>query len=80
MTKHYSNGQGLNTKLLSGINKLADNVGSTLGPKGRNVILFHKEQNTPVITKDGVTIAKFVEFEDPFENVGAQIVKQGQRP
>ena len=76
MTKHYSNGQGLNTKLLSGINKLADNVGSTLGPKGRNVILFHKEQNTPVITKDGVTIAKFVEFEDPFENVGAQIVKQ----
>ena len=76
MPKHYSNGQGLNAKLLSGINKLADNVGSTLGPKGRNVILFHKEQNTPVITKDGVTIAKFVEFEDPFENVGAQIVKQ----
>ena len=76
MTKHYSSGQGLNAKLLSGINKLADNVGSTLGPKGRNVILFHKEQNTPVITKDGVTIAKFVEFEDPFENVGAQIVKQ----
>ncbi len=76
MTKHYSSGQGLHTKLLSGINKLADNVGSTLGPKGRNVILFHKEQNTPVVTKDGVTIAKFVDFEDPFENVGAQVVKQ----
>jgi chaperonin GroEL len=76
MTKHYSNGQGLNAKLLSGINKLADNVGSTLGPKGRNVILFNKEQNTPVVTKDGVTISRFIEFEDPFENVGAQIVKQ----
>ena len=76
MTKHYSSGQGLNAKLLSGINKLADNVGSTLGPKGRNVILYSKEQNLPVVTKDGVTIAKFVEFEDPFENVGAQIVKQ----
>jgi chaperonin GroEL len=76
MTKHYSNGQELNTKILSGINKLADNVATTLGPKGRNVILFHKEQGIPVITKDGVTVAKFVDFEDPMENVGAQIVKQ----
>ena len=76
MTKHYNNGQELNTKILSGINKLADNVATTLGPKGRNVILFHKEQGIPVITKDGVTVAKFVSFEDPFENVGAQIVKQ----
>ncbi len=76
MTKHYSNGQELNTKILSGINKLTDNVATTLGPKGRNVILFHKEQGIPVITKDGVTVAKFIDFEDPIENVGAQIVKQ----
>jgi chaperonin GroEL len=74
--KHYSNGQELNTKILSGINKLTDYVSTTLGPKGRNVILFHKEQGVPVITKDGVTVAKFVDFEDPIENVGAQIVKQ----
>tara|TARA_R110000824_G_C15201446_1_gene675730 strand:- start:740 stop:2269 length:1530 start_codon:yes stop_codon:yes gene_type:complete len=62
--------------MLKGINALADNVGSTLGPKGRNVALFHKEQNTPVVTKDGVTVAQFIEFDDPFENLGAQIVKQ----
>jgi len=74
--KHYSNGQELNTKILTGINKLTDYVSTTLGPKGRNVILFHKEQGIPVITKDGVTVAKFVDFEDPIENVGAQIVKQ----
>jgi chaperonin GroEL len=76
MTRKFSNGYELNSKILEGINKLADNVATTLGPKGRNVILFHKEQGVPVITKDGVTVAKFVEFEDPFENVGAQIVKQ----
>ena len=74
--KYFNNGQDLHQKILKGVNALADNVGSTLGPKGRNVILFHKEQNKPVITKDGVTVAKFIEFEDPFENVGAQIVKQ----
>ena len=76
MTRKFSNGYELNSKILEGINKLTDNVATTLGPKGRNVILFHKEQGVPVITKDGVTVAKFVEFEDPFENVGAQIVKQ----
>ena len=76
MSKHYDNGQSLNAKILKGIDILADNVGSTLGPKGRNVILFHKEQNVPVITKDGVTVAKFIDLEDPFENVGVQIVKQ----
>jgi len=76
MTRQFSNGYELNSKILEGINKLADNVATTLGPKGRNVILFHKEQGVPVITKDGVTVAKFVELEDPFENVGAQIVKQ----
>ena len=76
MNKHYENGLELSQKMLKGINALADNVGSTLGPKGRNVALFHKEQNVPVVTKDGVTVAQFIEFDDPFENLGAQIVKQ----
>ena len=76
MTRQFKNGYELNSRILKGINTLADNVATTLGPKGRNVILFHKEQGVPVITKDGVTVAKFVQLEDPFENVGAQIVKQ----
>ena len=76
MTKHYLDNQELSAKILNGINKLADNVATTLGPKGRNVILFNRKQGVPVITKDGVTVAKFVEFDDHFENVGAQIVKQ----
>ena len=76
MSKQYSNGSSLNEKILKGMNTLADNVGTTLGPKGRNVILYDKKQNIPVITKDGVTIAKFVELDDPFENVGVQILKQ----
>ena len=74
--KHYNEGQSLNQKILKGVNVLADNVATTLGPRGRNVALYHKEQNTPVITKDGVTIAKFIELEDPFENLGAQVIKQ----
>jgi chaperonin GroEL len=73
--KKYSNGNGLNEKVLSGVNKLADNVASTLGPGGRNVIL-HRKGKSPIITKDGVSVAKFVEFEDPFENAAAQIIKQ----
>jgi chaperonin GroEL len=76
MTKYYKKGNALNEKILKGMNTLADNVGATLGPKGRNVILYDKKQNVPVITKDGVTVAKFVELEDPFENVGVQILKQ----
>ncbi len=76
MNKTYANGSALSEALLRGIDTLADNVASTLGPKGRNVILYHKEQNTPVVTKDGVTIAKFIELDDPVEHVGAQIVKQ----
>lgn len=75
MTKQFQHGNQLHEKILNGVNKLADNVASTLGPKGRNVIL-HKKGGNPVVTKDGVTVAKFVEFEDPFENVGAQIIKQ----
>jgi chaperonin GroEL len=75
MSRHYESGAGLNKKILDGVNKLADSVASTLGPKGRNVILYQKG-GTPIITKDGVTVAKFIEFDDPFENVGAQIIKQ----
>ena len=73
--KFYESGNKLQEKLLSGIEKLTDNVCSTLGPKGRNVILKTKE-GAPIITKDGVTIANFIDLEDPFENLSAQIVKQ----
>ncbi|HHX75020.1 MAG TPA: chaperonin GroEL [Firmicutes bacterium] len=58
-----------------GVNKLADTVKVTLGPKGRNVVL-EKKFGAPLITNDGVTIAKEIELEDPFENVGAQLVKE----
>jgi len=60
---------------MTGANKLADNVASTLGPRGRNVLL-QESGKTPFITKDGVTVAAFVALEDPFENAAAQIVKQ----
>lgn len=75
MTKHYDSDHSLNQKIMNGVNILADNVASTLGPRGRNVILQKRGEN-PIITKDGVTIAKFIELEDPFENAGAQIIKQ----
>ena len=75
MSKVYSSDLDLQQKILNGVNKLADNVAVTLGPKGRNVILSRKEGN-PVITKDGVTVANFVNLEDPTENAGAQILKQ----
>ena len=75
MAKKYSSGASLQESILNGVNILADNVASTLGPKGRNVVLHAKGQN-PIVTKDGVTIAKFVDLEDPFENAGAQIIKQ----
>ena len=58
-----------------GINKVADTVGITLGPKGRNVVL-EKKFGSPLITNDGVTIAKDIELEDPFENMGAQLIKE----
>ena len=58
-----------------GINKLADTVKVTLGPKGRNVVL-DKKFGAPLITNDGVTIAKEIELDDPFENMGAQLVKE----
>jgi len=65
----------LNEKLLNGVNKLADNVATTLGPKGRNVILQEKGKE-PFITKDGVTVSVFVHLDDEFENAAAQILKQ----
>jgi chaperonin GroEL len=62
-------------KLLSGVDKLADAVKVTLGPKGRNVVL-DKKFGSPTVTKDGVTVAKEIELEDHFENMGAQMVKE----
>ena len=62
------------TKLLSGVNKLADAVKVTLGPKGRNVVL-DKSFGAPRITKDGVTVAKEIELKEKFENMGAQMVR-----
>jgi len=73
--KVYDNGTSLNKAILDGVNKLADAVSSTLGPKGRNVVIHLKGRN-PIITKDGVTVAKNIEYENPFENVGAQVLKQ----
>ena len=71
----FEDRQNLNQKVLDGVNKLADNVAATLGPKGRNVILHQKGQS-PIITKDGVTVSEFVHLEDEFENAAAQILKQ----
>src|SRR6202161_1142369 len=62
-------------KLLRGVNVLADAVTVTLGPKGRNVVL-DKSFGAPTVTKDGVTVAKEIELEDKFENMGAQMVKE----
>ena len=75
MSKIYNSNVELQQQIKRGIDTLADNVASTLGPKGRNVILKLKDKS-PIITKDGVTVAKFIELDDPFENLGAQIVKQ----
>jgi chaperonin GroEL len=62
-------------KILRGVNVLADAVTVTLGPKGRNVVL-EKSYGAPTVTKDGVTVAKEIELEDRFENMGAQMVKE----
>ena len=75
MSKQYECKRDLHEKLLEGINILTDNVASTLGPRGRNVIL-KKKDTRPIVTKDGVTVAQFVEFKDPIQDVAAQIVKQ----
>lgn len=75
MAKQILFGEEARRALESGINQLADTVKVTLGPKGRNVVL-DKKYGSPLITNDGVTIAKEVELEDPFENMGAQLVKE----
>src|SRR5947209_8330902 len=67
--------QEARSALEAGVNKVADSVKVTIGPKGRNVVL-EKKFGAPTITNDGVTIAKEVELEDPFENMGAQLVKE----
>ena len=75
MAKEIKFGEDARKKLLDGVNKLADTVKVTLGPKGRNVVL-DKSFGAPLITNDGVTIAKEIELDDPFENMGARLVKE----
>ena len=75
MAKEIEYGENARKALLNGINKLADTVKITLGPKGRNVVL-DKKFGAPLITNDGVTIAKEIELDDPFENMGAGLVKE----
>ena len=75
MAKMIEFGEDARKKLQSGIDRLANTVKVTLGPKGRNVVLG-KKYGAPLITNDGVTIAKEIELEDPFENMGAQLVRE----
>ncbi len=75
MAKQIKYGEEARRALENGVNALADTVKITLGPKGRNVVL-DKKFGAPLITNDGVTIAKEIELEDPFENMGAQLVKE----
>ena len=75
MAKEIKYGVEARKALEAGVNKLADTVRVTIGPKGRNVVL-DKQYGAPLITNDGVTIAKEIELEDPFENLGAQLVRE----
>ncbi|MDR0287822.1 MAG: chaperonin GroEL [Clostridiales bacterium] len=75
MAKDIKFGEDSRKSLIKGVDQLADTVKITLGPKGRNVVL-DKKFGSPIITNDGVTIAKEIEFEDRFENMGAQLVKE----
>ena len=75
MAKEIKYGADARAALEAGVNQLADTVSVTLGPKGRNVVL-DKSYGAPLITNDGVTIAKEIELADPFENMGAQLVKE----
>src|SRR5246127_498970 len=70
---HY--GRSARARILHGVNSLADAVKVTLGPKGRNVVI-EKSYGSPVVTKDGVTVAKEIELHDKFENMGAQMVRE----
>ena len=75
MAKQLKFGDDARRALEKGLNTLADTVKITLGPKGRNVVL-DKKYGAPTITNDGVTIAKEIDLEDPFENMGAQLIKE----
>ena len=75
MSKQIIYGEEARRALERGVNQLADTVKITMGPKGRTVVL-DKKFGTPLITNDGVTIAKEIELPDPFENMGAQVVKE----
>ena len=75
MSKLIKSGEEARKALEVGVNTLADTVKVTLGPKGRNVVL-DKKFGAPLITNDGVSIAKEIELEDPFENMGAQLVRE----
>ena len=75
MAKEINYGEDARRKLQAGVDQLANTVKITLGPKGRNV-LIEKKFGSPLITNDGVTIAKEIELEDAYENMGAQLVKE----
>ena len=75
MAKMIVYGEEARKKLQAGIDQLADTVKVTLGPKGRNVVLARKF-GAPLVTNDGVTIAKEIELEDAFENMGAQLIRE----
>ena len=75
MAKQVIHGEDSRAAILRGINQLADAVKITLGPKGRNVVI-DKKFGSPTITKDGVTVAEDIELDDPYENLGAQLVKE----
>src|ERR671910_2859509 len=75
MAKQITYGDQSRQQVLRGVNRLADAVRVTLGPKGRNVVL-DKKFGAPLITKDGVTVAKEIDLKDPLENMGAQMVKE----
>src|SRR5439155_1683967 len=74
MAKQIVTGENSRQAILRGVNALADAVKITLGPKGRNAVI-EKKFGAPVITKDGVTVAKEIELQDPLENMGAQMVR-----
>ena len=75
MAKQIVYGEEARRMIIEGVNKLANAVKVTLGPKGRNVVL-DKKFGSPTITKDGVTVAKEIDLKDPFENMGAQMVRE----
>ena len=77
MAKQIEQGEGSRQAILRGVNIMADAVKVTLGPKGRNVVI-EKKYGSPLITKDGVTVAKEIDLQDPLENIGAQMVRRGR--